>query len=170
MKVLFADSSSLCRYSTILVAQQCVADLSVLEAEALDEANLILSAETVSTVFININILSTQAVDQIQHLRNIQHKTRIILVINTLSEYNAHKHLAMHVDGILQLEDSLENSKAHIAKLLNDNRDSQEDSTQENRFSSSKVFSFSRSEIMLKAYSSIFHLYWCNNIVLQIAD
>ncbi len=167
MKVLFADSNSLCRYSTILVAQQCVSDLSVLEAEALEEANLILSAETVSTVFININILGNHAVDHIQYLRSIQNKIRIILVINTLSEYDANKHLASYVDGILQLEDSLENSKAHIAKLLNDNPDSHEDTTHEHWCNALKVFSFNHNEIMLKAYSSILHLNWRNTFALH---
>lgn len=170
MKVLFADASSLCRYSTILVARQSLDTITVLEAEALYEVNVILTAEKVLTLFINLNILEGHAIKHIETIRNLQPTVRIILVVNTLTEYRANMQLAPHVEGFLCLEDTLENSKAYIDKILNDNLDTDRDKNEyENRCSSTHHVCDQQTSTLFKAYTAIVKHCWADHLTYYLA-
>ncbi|PVH25034.1 hypothetical protein [Sphingobacterium corticibacter] len=170
MKVLFADASNLCRYSTILVVKECVPNLAVLEAETLDETYIILATEKVEILFINTNILRDEVINCIKSLRDLQQNLRIILVINTKAEYYARKHIGIHVDGILQLEDSLQNTQAYIKRLLNNDQRAHEQKRHENRCYHVGEFPFVRTEGIFKAYNKILDLCWSNQLALGQLD
>ena len=118
MKILFADAGGLSRYSMILVAKECAPNMEVFEADNITKVNLLLKPESISTLFINANLFNEDGISQIQNIRDLRNDIQVILMTDAVSTYKANAHLMPHVDGVLDLLDTLENSKANIAKFL----------------------------------------------------
>ncbi len=124
MKILFADASSLQRYSTILVTKQCLKGIMVYETDTLSEMNTVLGRQNITALFIHANMLYKKIDYRLQYSHAINKEIKIILICSNKQELSNFKHIESYIDGTLFLEDSFENTKNHITKMLNIGRDS----------------------------------------------
>ncbi|MFD2744596.1 MULTISPECIES: hypothetical protein [Sphingobacterium] len=123
MKILFADASSLQRYSTILVAKECIADIITYETDTLSEVNAIIQKQNIAFLFIHTNLLGNETAHRLQYIRAVNEKIKMILIFSNEQELTKSAHISSYVDGVFFLEDSFENAKNYINKILNESCD-----------------------------------------------
>ncbi|PVH26967.1 hypothetical protein [Sphingobacterium corticibacter] len=116
LRVLFADDIELYRYSLILTAQACRSDLAVFEAGSILDTLAILQKEDIDLLFINITMLKDTDPLVLAAVKN----TKIILVKDNSGRSTAYENQWISKYTMLNLEKSLDASKADISRIFHD--------------------------------------------------
>ncbi len=114
MRILFADPAGVCRYSTILIAKELQPEIKVFEAETLHGSKLTMFSEAIDLMFISANIISSHDIEQIKKIRNI----KIVLITDCEFTYASGGNLELIVDGVLDLQQSLDNTRKFLADIM----------------------------------------------------
>ncbi|MFD2744518.1 MULTISPECIES: response regulator [Sphingobacterium] len=114
-KVIIADTIDLYRFSLIGVIRACSTDIEIFEATDVAEVLEILKNNDISIVFININMLDLNDPTILKYLNKLQ----VVLVKDSRSTDVLDENNLPFVARTIELENSLESSKAAIIEILN---------------------------------------------------